>query len=147
MVHQRLLIGLWATGLLLAEPPVLATGQGQGNVGGSGPQCVQGVVKDRRFGRMMAPAEHPFFQTAVAVPTRETILTLFNGMTVTALQEANDTTFFDNFQLGHRVSICQEPRVATCADGRRAPALVSVYDEVNHSRALGYSGSDACGQG
>jgi hypothetical protein len=152
MTHRTRLLGLGPAALLLGQlsapaiGPALASA-GQGKAGVSGPGCFQGVVKERRFGRLMAPAQTPFFQTAVAVPTRETILTLFNGMTLTALQEANDTTFFDNFQLGHTVSVCSETKVAACADGRRAPALLSVYDEVSHSKALGYIGSDACGQG
>ena len=152
MTHQTRLLGLGPAALLLAQlsaPPMGQTlaSAGQGAAGVSGPGCFQGVVKERRFGRLMGPAETPFFQTAVAVPTRETILTLFNGVTLTALQEANDTTFFDNFQLGHRISVCSENKVAACADGRRAPALLSVYDEVNHSKAMGYVGSDACSQG
>ncbi len=152
MTHRTRLLGLGTAALLLGQlsapamTPALANAA-KGSAGTSGAGCFQGVVKERRFGRLMAPAQTPFFQTAVAVPTRETIVTLFNGVTLTALQEANDTTFFDNFQLGHRISVCSENRVAACADGRRAPALLSVYDEVSHSKALGYVGSDACGQG
>lgn len=153
MTHRTPLLGLGAAVLLLVLPSAPAVSPAQASAGPSGAGatgaagCFQGVVKERRFGRLMGPAQTPFFQTAVAVPTRETIVTLFNGVTLTALQEANDTTFFDNFQLGHRLSVCRENKVAACADGRRAPALLSVYDEVSHSRALGYVGSDACGQG
>ena len=152
MTHRTRLLGLGPAALLLGQlsapamGPALASA-GPGGAAVIGPGCFQGVVKERRFGRLMAPAQTPFFETAVAVPTRETIVTLFNGVTLTALQEANDTTFFDNFQLGRRISVCRENREATCADGRRAPALLSVYDEVSHSKALGYIGSDACGQG